>query len=242
MVICLERGVDLHMAQMMPLPLTISCFSKIQIVAAFLVPAHPGSPRQRAIKRRCVCVFDSTPTSPPLKLWLYGATQIRLLLLLLYYNTDVQYLAVGPPLWLAHSMSTHCQTIFETQHIIWTVSVIIRKPFFSHSTCMNSIQGTVQLHTIQIHYWLRHGQLGPDKLFIYLFITPKGSTPHVTITNTEKHQKHTRSTCPHYCSPICCNTNVMSSIPSLSLRSPPENLSPSLMPHIDPTKTSETKS
>ena len=31
MVICLERGVDLHMAQLMPLPLTVSCFSKIQI-------------------------------------------------------------------------------------------------------------------------------------------------------------------------------------------------------------------
>ena len=29
-VICLERGADLHMAQRMPLPLTISCFSKIQ--------------------------------------------------------------------------------------------------------------------------------------------------------------------------------------------------------------------
>ena len=31
MVICLERGADLHMAQLMPLPLTVSCFSKIQI-------------------------------------------------------------------------------------------------------------------------------------------------------------------------------------------------------------------
>ena len=30
-VICLERGADLHMAQLMPLPLTVSCFSKIQI-------------------------------------------------------------------------------------------------------------------------------------------------------------------------------------------------------------------
>jgi len=30
-VICLERGADLHMAQLMPLPLTISCFGKIQI-------------------------------------------------------------------------------------------------------------------------------------------------------------------------------------------------------------------
>ena len=31
MVICLERGADLHMAQQIPLPLTVSCFSKIQI-------------------------------------------------------------------------------------------------------------------------------------------------------------------------------------------------------------------
>ena len=44
MVICLERGADLHMAQLMPLPLTVSCFSKIQIGFSFLVLAHPGSP------------------------------------------------------------------------------------------------------------------------------------------------------------------------------------------------------
>ena len=55
MVICLEQGADLHMAQLMPLPLTVSCFSKIQIGFTFLVPAHLGSPEQRAIKRVCVC-------------------------------------------------------------------------------------------------------------------------------------------------------------------------------------------
>jgi len=55
-VICLERGADLHMAQLMPLPLTVSCFSKIQIGFTFLVPAHLRSPRQRAVKRMCVCV------------------------------------------------------------------------------------------------------------------------------------------------------------------------------------------
>jgi len=44
MIICLERGADLHTAQLMPLPLTVSCFSKIQIGFAFLVLAHPGSP------------------------------------------------------------------------------------------------------------------------------------------------------------------------------------------------------
>jgi len=55
-VICLERGADLHMAQLMPRPLTVSCFSKSQIGFTFLVPAHLGSPEQRAIKWVCVCV------------------------------------------------------------------------------------------------------------------------------------------------------------------------------------------
>ena len=55
MVICLERGADLHMAQLMPLPLTVSCFSKIQIGFTFVVLAHPSSPGQRAVKRVSVC-------------------------------------------------------------------------------------------------------------------------------------------------------------------------------------------
>ena len=42
MVICLERGAVLHMAQLMPLPLTVSCSSKIQIGFTFLVPAYPA--------------------------------------------------------------------------------------------------------------------------------------------------------------------------------------------------------
>ena len=43
------------MAQLMPLPLTVSCFKKIQIGFTFLVPAHPGCPGQSAVKRVCVC-------------------------------------------------------------------------------------------------------------------------------------------------------------------------------------------
>jgi len=58
MVICLERVADLHMAQLMPLPLTVSCFSKIQIGFNFLVPAYLGSPGKRAVKRVCVCDHD----------------------------------------------------------------------------------------------------------------------------------------------------------------------------------------
>ena len=63
MVICLERGADLHMAQLMPLPLTVSCFSKIQIGFTFLVPDHPGSPGPRAVKRVCVCYRHYTNNS-----------------------------------------------------------------------------------------------------------------------------------------------------------------------------------
>ena len=62
MVICLERGADLHMAQLtpLPLPLTVSCFSKIQIGFTFLVLAHQGSPGQAAVKRVCLCVCVCT--------------------------------------------------------------------------------------------------------------------------------------------------------------------------------------
>jgi len=49
-VICLERCADLHIAQLMPLPLTVSCFSKIQIGFTFLVPAYPGCPGQTAVE------------------------------------------------------------------------------------------------------------------------------------------------------------------------------------------------
>jgi len=35
MVICLERGADLHMAQLMPLPLTVSCSVKSRLVLPF---------------------------------------------------------------------------------------------------------------------------------------------------------------------------------------------------------------
>ena len=53
MVICLEQGADLHMAQLMPLPLTVSCFSKIQVGFAFLVPVF----LDKGPLNVCVCVY-----------------------------------------------------------------------------------------------------------------------------------------------------------------------------------------
>ena len=67
MAICMKRVADLHMAQLMPLPLTVSCFSKIQIGFTFLPLAHPGSPGKRAVKRVCV--------SAGINLWLRAEVQ-----------------------------------------------------------------------------------------------------------------------------------------------------------------------
>jgi len=58
-VICLEQGADLHMAQLMPLPLTVSCFSKIQIGFTFLVLAHRGSHRQMPLNGHLfLCILN----------------------------------------------------------------------------------------------------------------------------------------------------------------------------------------
>jgi len=57
MVICLEQVADLRMSQLMPLPLTVCCFSKIQIGFTFLVPAYSGSPG-KGLLNGCVCVRE----------------------------------------------------------------------------------------------------------------------------------------------------------------------------------------
>jgi len=57
-VISLEQGADLHMGQLMPLPLTVSCFGKIQIGFTFLVLAHLDSPGKRPVKRVVVLLYE----------------------------------------------------------------------------------------------------------------------------------------------------------------------------------------
>jgi len=66
----------------MPLPLTVSCFSKIQICFTFLVPAHPGSPGQRAFKWVCVCVCYSCHA---LKFIMLTFFNVFIILVILYY-------------------------------------------------------------------------------------------------------------------------------------------------------------
>jgi len=65
-----------HVAQVTPLPLTVSCSIKIQTGFTFLVPAHPGSPRQRAVKRVRVSGGNGTATTSNKKYQLVRYLQV----------------------------------------------------------------------------------------------------------------------------------------------------------------------
>jgi len=58
MVICLERGADLHMAQLIPLPLTVSWFNKIEIGLPFWYRLTRVVPDKGSLNG-CVCVWVS---------------------------------------------------------------------------------------------------------------------------------------------------------------------------------------
>jgi len=91
MVICLERDADLHMAQLMPKPLTFSCFIKIQTGFNFLVAAQPGSFRPRQLNgcvRACVSVCVNVCNSDAdqnagLMLTCRGCSDVKLRVILL---------------------------------------------------------------------------------------------------------------------------------------------------------------
>jgi len=61
-VVCLELGADLHMAQLMPLPLTVSCFSKIQTGLPFWYRLTWVVPEKGPLNG-CVCVVYHTADS-----------------------------------------------------------------------------------------------------------------------------------------------------------------------------------
>jgi len=125
MVICLERGADLHMAQLMPMPLTVFCFSKIQIGFTFVVPAHLGSPGKRAVKRVCVCVF------------LYEQYITKL-----YYITSSQLNGsgecVGRVVWPTATRETASECVCSSQHESHPATLM------SWDECNTKVKNTVQ--------------------------------------------------------------------------------------------------
>ena len=75
-------------AQLMPLPLTVSCFSSIQIGFTFLILPYPGSPGKRAVKRVCVCVLPITQATLSLTENMYaGQVQYEICRVLLYTSS-----------------------------------------------------------------------------------------------------------------------------------------------------------
>jgi len=120
MVISQEWGADLHMSQLMPLPLTVSCFSKIQIGFAFLVLADPGNLEQRAIKRLCVFLLDPNLTIFP--------------------PSSCPHLRFGPP-------ANHVRAINDFIEL-YIISGVQTKKYSSILTWAVSKFGRHQLHTV----------------------------------------------------------------------------------------------
>jgi len=75
MVICLERGADLHMAQLMPLPLTVSCFNKIQMVLPFWYRLTWVVPDKGPLNG-CVCIASASLLPTVSQKWLKGDLRI----------------------------------------------------------------------------------------------------------------------------------------------------------------------
>jgi len=99
MVICLERDANLHVSQLVILPLTVSCFSKMQIGFTFLVPAHLGSPGQRVVKRVLVLLL--------LFYFFYLVAYCFSVLILVVINEDDDELSMSKLLFLRCFVSHH---------------------------------------------------------------------------------------------------------------------------------------
>ena len=84
------------MAQLIPLSLTVPCFSKIQIGFTFLISAHPGSPGYRAVKRVCVCVSAHPGCSGQRAVkevcvyWIYSSGTLKIILNLPFLSNEVK--------------------------------------------------------------------------------------------------------------------------------------------------------
>ena len=120
MVICLEQGADLHMAQLMPLPLTVSCSSKIQISFTFLVPAQPGSPGKRTVKWVC---------GPGLPRWAGTRRNIH---------------PLTPILVIGHPLSTS-SIYYDPQHPLYSVYVLDNPPNCQLPTSLSTTSFTADL-------------------------------------------------------------------------------------------------
>ena len=99
MVTCLQRDANLHVAQLVILPLTVSCFSKMQIGFTFLVPAHLGSPGQRVVKRVLLLLL--------LFYFFYLVAYCFSVLILVVINEDDDELSMSKLLFLRCFVSHH---------------------------------------------------------------------------------------------------------------------------------------
>ena len=113
-VVCLERGADLHMAQLMPLPLTVSCSSKIQVGLPFWHRLTQVVLEKRPLNGCCCCRFR-----------FHDYCRISHHNLITKYGEKIPQIHLGMPLSSGISNITHCQFSCSHHHNFITPLIII---------------------------------------------------------------------------------------------------------------------
>ena len=123
----------MHLAQQMPLPLTVSCFSKIQIGFTFLVLAHPGGPG-KGLLNVCVCVVATVLVAYTFNV-IRGLIQDRDGAVDGSAHSDGEAVAVSEAesAWYTWQLGSHCPA---ERHVLlyWTVWLVF--VFFIHVHCI----------------------------------------------------------------------------------------------------------
>ena len=228
------------MAQLVPLPLTVSCSSKIQIGFIFLVPAHLSSPGQRAVKRMCVCVSvvfflhninvcsfvkkNTVGRRRRNSFFVSGVSQAKMITLQIHGLSDE--VSTHTQLFNGHRSGTTRVGRYQKKHSPTHTHPHHRTSFISFLHLLRSIASSV----FSLHAW-QFSLTTSFQVFFGLSLGLEPSTSYSMHFFTQS-SSFLCSACPYQCSLFCCNTNAMSSIPSLSLSSLLGNLSFSLTPQI----------
>ena len=133
MVVCLERGADLHMAQLMPLPLTVSCFNKIQIGFTFFGTGLPG---KRAIKWVCVYTLVNREAE-----WASVGG---------YISSKYMYSSCDDILWTSH----HC-LLKRCWQCVEALRAVVASPVVNTDERRSCIQRLCQVRPLEQH--MMHG-------------------------------------------------------------------------------------
>jgi len=124
MVMCLERGADLHMSQVIPLPLTVSCLCKIQTVLPFWYRLTWVVPYKRLLNG---CVWGVSEVNG-FHIFLYIILKLAASIRVEYWHqkADIKattFLVAGAKEWIKRTILPSLESVFVSFFTAWTLLI-----------------------------------------------------------------------------------------------------------------------